>query len=247
MFTGLILFTASLAAPDDTELSDRPSAKEAIAQARSIKSEAQGKKGEERYNILLRAAEAYQKVAADYSAEHKVAGESWFRAGEILRILRQVEAAERCFASCSKISEAPEFGARGLQELAHISRRLKNREEALQRYAAVEVQFPDQRRECARALTWQGKVLIELKRVDEGQKTLLAVGSRFPEFPVQDIRNVDLVAMVWAKNQRPDEARALVRACIDRHSVIPEGDKEVPEKVKKALAKMKARGYLGVQ
>jgi len=235
------------AGADGEETAGRPSplAKETLAAAAKLKREAVGKKDEAKLEALVRAAQGYEKAARDLSGEKAALAEASFRAGEIWRTLRREEDAGRCFAAAAAESAgSPAFAAKAWIELGHLDRRQKRFDQALRHYERALAVTPQQRRECARALTWQGKVQILHKMEKEGHATLLAVGQRFPEFPLDDIRNVDLVAVDWIEAGRLAEARSLVEDCLERHSEPQDDDEEVDPSVRRALDKMKSRELL---
>jgi tetratricopeptide (TPR) repeat protein len=230
-------------------------ATEALAGASKLKREASQAKGEEKLEALVRAAKGYERVARDLADERAASAEASFRAGEIWRTIRHEEEARRCFQeTAGEIAGAPGFAARAWIELGHLERRQHRLDEARRCYERVLSIVPEQRRECARALTWQGKTLIEQKNAKDGHVALLAVGARYPEFPLDDIRNVDLVAVDWIKSGRIEEARQLVNDCIERHSEDDDADADDSAKddkddrdepvIRRALDKMKSRDLL---
>jgi tetratricopeptide (TPR) repeat protein len=230
-------------ATKDKDASPAKKAAEALGDAAKLKRTAAGKKDEEKLEILTKAATAYEQVARDFVTDVETAAEANFRAGEIWRTVKRNEDARRCFTGAANCSAAPEWSARGWLELGHIARRLKKLEEAFKTYGKVLEVAPQQRSQCVDALTWQGRVLIDQKQETEGQALLLSIGARFPDFPVDDIRNVDDVAVDWIRAGRVDEATKLVLDCVDRH-MRPADGKEPSEAVRRALDHMKARELL---
>jgi tetratricopeptide (TPR) repeat protein len=230
-------------ATKDKDASPAKKAADALGEASKLKRSAAGKKDEEKLEILTKAASAYEQVARDFVTDVETAAEANFRAGEIWRTVKRNEDARRCFTGAANCSAAPEWSARGWLELGHIARRLKKLEEAFKTYGKVLEVAPQQRSQCVDALTWQGRVLIDQKQETEGQALLLSIGARFPDYPVDDIRNVDDVAVDWIRAGRVDEATKLVLDCVDRHTRPADG-KEPSEAVRRALDHMKARELL---
>ncbi len=228
---------------------DKPatSAKEALTAASRLRREANGKDGPEKLEILMRAAQAYESAAQTFSTDPVGSGEAWFRAGEIYRTVRRMEEATRCFETAAKNPASGEFGARATNEIGHIHRKLKSYDQAIESYENVLKTFARERQECARALTWQGKVHLLQKNVEIGHQILLSVGEQYPEFPEDDIRNVDTVALDWIEAGKVSEARALVEKCIERHSVPGPGKIEVAADVQKALDRMRSPEKLGIE
>jgi len=225
-------------------------AADALGEASRIKRSAAGKKDAERLEILLTAAGAYEKVAKDFASDAVTAAQANFRAGEIFRTVKHAEDARRCFTGAATAQGAPEWSARGWLELGHVARRLRKFEEAFKTYGKVLDVVPQQRSQCVDALTWQGRVLIDQKQEPEGHALLLSIGARFPDFPVDDIRNVDDVAVDWIRAGRVDEASTLVQECIERHS-RSDGDgpdaKSPGDAVRRALDHMQARELLAAR
>ncbi len=216
-----------------------------LAEAARLKRSATGKEGEEKITALTAAATEYERVAKTAVATPALGAEATWRAGEIWRTVRHEEDARRCFAATTSLATAaPNFAARAWLELGHLDRRAKRLDDAEKCYAQVLIITPEQRRESAQAMTWQGKILIDQKNEKDGHALLLAVGQRYPELRLDDIRNVDLVAVDWIEAGRINEARELVADCIERHSTPDEGDDEVDTAVRRALDRMRSREKL---
>lgn len=245
MLGPLLLALTTWFGVEDTEsvgATSPPSAKAALQSASQTKRSSHGKKGEEKHAVLKQAAAEYEAVAKQYQGTP--AAEAWFRAGEIHRTLRQVERASHCFSQAAGQRDSTEFAARACNELGHLERRTKNYDSALQHYENVEKEFPDQRKEGIRSLTWRGKVLLLQEKTDAATELLLSVRTRYPEFPVEAVRNVDLVATTWIKAGRLSEARQLVQECLESLGTPPEGQSEVDAEVQRALDRMKATEQL---
>jgi tetratricopeptide (TPR) repeat protein len=236
------------AKPNPSRAEKRPElepAKKELAEAAKLKRDAASRPPAEKLAMLMAAAKAYEKVAADFTGEPSVAADANFRAGEILRSIKHDEEARRAFAAAAAgAEEAPTVAARAWIELGHLERREKKLDEALRCYSRVLAIRPEPRREAATALTWQGKTLCEQKNDQDGHAALLAVGERFPEFPLDDVRNVDRVALDWIEAGRVAEARKLVEECVERHSQPEPGEESVDAAVAHALERMKSREKL---
>lgn len=216
-----------------------------FAEASRLKRSAAGQEGEAKHAALLAAASEYEKVAKGAGDDGALAAEASFRAGELWRTLKREEEAQRCFERATKqVAAAPRVGARAWLELGHAQRRAKQFDAAERHYQRVLAIVPEQRRESALALGWQGKVLLAKGEAAQGHALLLAVGARYPEFRTDDIRHVDQVACDWIEANRRAEARTLVDDCLARHAEPDEGDEEVDAAVRRALDKMKSRKLL---
>src|SRR5688500_3346874 len=163
------LLLASGAGGDERTPKPTAKAKDVLAAAAKVKREAAGKKGEEKLEALLKAARGYEKAVRELADEKGAAAEASFRAGEIWRTLRHEEDATRCFAAAAaEVTSAPNVAAKAWLELGHVDRRQKRYEQALRCYEKVLAVTPEQRRECARAMTWQGKTQISMKNEKDG-------------------------------------------------------------------------------
>lgn len=224
-----------------------------FAEVSRLKKSASGKEAEEKHAALTAAAKECERIAKGAALEPAVAAEAHWRAGELWRTLRHEEEARGCFAATTRFADAaPRLAARAWLELGHLDRRAKRWDDALASYRRVVALQPEQRRESASAFTWQGKVLLAKGDTADGHALLLSVGSRFPELPLDDVRNVDTVACDWIEAGRLEEARDLVADCLERHSTADaddasdEGDDdgESNASLLRALDKMKSRKLL---
>ena len=226
----------------------RKSGQAQLKAASTRKRDSHGTEGSTRESILLDAARMYEEAGTEFADLADIHTEAWFRAGEIRRSLRQVEEAMRCFQTATDNEEGAEFAARAQLEIAHLERRTDQFERALELYELAETRFPSQRKVCVDARTWQGKALRLLERTPEGHERLLSLRVDYPDFPVQDVRNVDLVAMDWIEAGRIEEARQLVDSCVSHYRDRPVGEGRSAEKlardIEKALSKMRSRDRL---
>lgn len=198
------------------------------------------KPAEEKRRILLEAAALYEGVIRDFPDYRSESAQAGFRAGEIYRTVGLPERAEKAFLLTLKFDAKGEFAARSLNEVGHLFRRKKEYRRALEYYSRVQKECPDIREQCAVAVTWTGKVLLKQEQGDRGRQVLLGFSDRFPEFPVQAIRNIDLAACSLIKEGRISEAAAMVQSCRDRFAGTLTGEKEENRKIETALQKMKA-------
>lgn len=166
--------------------------------AKQLRRAAGKKTGEERRTALRAAADAYRKVATEHPDSAAVSAEAAFRAGEIMRSLGDADAARSDFELAAKSGkQAPQFGARALNELGHLARRKEQFDEAIAFYQRVNSEFPGQDGEGARALTWVGKLEARLGKDEQARTTWLSLQERFPSQPVLAIRAADLAVLSW--------------------------------------------------
>ena len=112
------------------------SAREALRAARSVEGGARGTIGEKRAEILTRAAEAYEKVAADFAHDLAAVAQASFSAAEIWRKQGELATAEQLYQESIRNDQA-RYQERALMQLAHIARRQEKPDEALDMYARV--------------------------------------------------------------------------------------------------------------
>ena len=172
-----------------------------------------------------------------------MAAEAW----EILRSLgREVEARERFeqAASFGDDAEATEFAARGLLELAHLRRRNDDVAGAVAQYDELRARFPEQRRSCAHALTWSGKLMLAGDQRDEGRRRLLSFADEYPEYATEAVRNADTVALDHYASDDVAAARAVVADIAARMAPRLEAGDKPAESIRRALDRMKVSKLL---
>lgn len=217
-----------------------------FAEVTRLKRSATGKTPEEKHAALTAAAQECARVAKG-AMEPAVVAEANWRAGEIWRTLRHEEEARRCFTATAGMSAVePQLAAKAWLEIGHLDRRAKRFDAAIESYRRVFAITPEQRKESAHSLTWQGKALLAKDDAAGGHAMLLAVGQRYPEFAVDDIHNVDIVACDWIEAGRVDEARELVDDCRERHANLDgatteddDSDTDAVAAIERAFSKMK--------
>ncbi len=209
-------------------------AKAVLAEVSDQKQAAYKLTGEEREAALLDVAAAYGVLADDATLPRDARGEAAFRAGEILRARKLPEPARARFAQAASVGSAT-FAARGLLELGHLDRREHRVAEALARYAEIAERLPEERRVCAHARTWTGKLLLDEARVDAAEPVLLGFAEAFPEYPVEAVRNADLIAVRRVQDGQEEAARRIldeIRARMQGHLL---GDGAEAEEIRGAL------------
>ncbi len=224
------------------------SARAALAEAAASRKEAQKLSGEEREQAMHAVLAQYASIAEDERFAVAGRAEASFRAGDLLRVGKQLDEAAAMYARAAELggttAGAEEFAARGLLEAAHLKRRAHDVEGALTLYAAVRERFPGEKRTAAHAVTWQGKLELQSEQRERGMATLLGFRELFPEYPAEAVRNTDLVAL--EQLEAGDEAGA--RQTVEQlqkamEPILAEGGKRA-ESVSKALAAMRVTEQL---
>lgn len=240
------------AVADDHETADAQTSTEqgraALAEASTAKQAAQKLEGDDREQALLAVVGRYDAIAAGQGHAVPECTEAAFRAGEILRALKQVELAdarfERAVTMGEGVEEAREFAARALLERAHILRRMDDGEGALSLYAEVGRRFADQRRAAAHARTWTGKLQLRSGQLELGAEVLQGFAEAYPEYATEAVRNADTVAVAWF--EAGDEPAARVTLAWIRGRMEPllaEGGRQA-EKIRAALDRMRVTALL---
>lgn len=236
-------------APAAAPMPEPNSGEEALDQARDAKRAAYKLQDAAREVALMDTAALYGRAADAPAWADVERAEAAFRAGEILRALgRELEAQERFgqAASFDEDTEAREFAARGLLELAHLRRRHDDVEGAVVQYDELRARFPEQRRSCAHALTWSGKLMLAGERRDEGRQRLLSFADEYPEYATEAVRNADAVALDHVESGDPTAARKIVADIGTRMTPLLEAGDKQADSIRRALDRMKAAKLLGV-
>ncbi|MHC5212363.1 MAG: hypothetical protein ACYTG2_16740 [Planctomycetota bacterium] len=238
--------TALTAAPAPRE--DDP-ARVALDAASAAKRVAQKLEGEERSAALREVSTRYDSISADDVFEAAARAEAAFRSGEILRALKEGEAADARFLRATELGAESEdgrgFAARGLLERAHLRRRAGDVEAALTMYGQVREQFAGERRSAAHAMTWMGKVLLADERLAEARPVLLGFCEAFPEYPKEAVRNADLLAVELVETGDEAAARVVVAEMRARMAPLLEAGDKQSAALQAALDAMKVTGMLG--
>ncbi|MGQ0554276.1 MAG: tetratricopeptide repeat protein [Planctomycetota bacterium] len=229
-------------------IADKDLGKAALKEASAAKSAAQKLDGEARSSALQMAAGRYDAIAADEAFAPAIRAEASFRSGEILRSLHHEEAAEQRYSTATALGqavpEALEFAARGLLERAHMARRGKDVEAALSLYGQVRERFSAHRRSAAHAMTWMGKLQLKAGQREQAAQLLQGFAEAYPEYPVEAIRNADLLAVEQLEAGDETAARTTVeRVQAAMEAVLAAGGKTA-EAVRKALDGMRVTEQL---
>ena len=217
----------------------RTPAVQRLKEAWSLRRTSFKKKGEEKRKILLETVDRYRSVMQEFPEAKAACAEASFRAGEIYRSLKMTEEAKGAFEGVLRYDTHGPFAARALLELGHIHRRAKAWDPALAFYRRVIAQCPKERDRCADAFTWTGKVLLRKKAYEKARKVLVEFADKFPEFPEDAIRNIDLAAASLLQEGRQAEAQALVEKWRAHFEAMLGKDERMDRRLERALERMK--------
>jgi len=236
---GLTLLPAAI---EDAPSNSRSDAQAALGIAKQTRRTAFKKTGEEKRKILEQTIVAYRAVLERHDDEGDLCAEAAFRIGEIERSLGDAPAARAAFEqTAAKRDSAPRFAARAMNELGHLARRAGDLEGALQTYRLIPTEFPGEDAESVKALTWGGKVLVQLDRAEEARATWLSIADLHPSEPVAAVRAADLAAL----SALDDGDETLARRILDETDAKYHESNLAQEwwspEVEKATSKMKSR------
>jgi hypothetical protein len=228
---------------------DEDPGKAALASASAAKRAAQKLEGEERGTALRAVTTQYDAVSADEAFDRAVRSEAAFRSGEILRTLKEAEAADARFLRATElgaeVEEGRAFAARGLLERAHLRRRAGEVDAALTLYGEVRERFAVERRSAAHAMSWAGKVLLGADRLAEARPVLVGFGEAYPEYPKEAVRNADLVAVELMEAGDEAGARQIVAELRAQMAPVLEAGDKTAASVQTALDAMKVTEMFG--
>jgi tetratricopeptide (TPR) repeat protein len=124
------------------------------------------------------AAAAWVAVRARFPLERALAAEAAFRAAEQLRILEEDLAALRELEFVRAESPDPTLRAKASLEAAHIERRRRNGERALDLYLALSADSTAPPRRRDEAALWVGKTYAQLGRFSDAERWLRRASER---------------------------------------------------------------------
>jgi tetratricopeptide (TPR) repeat protein len=242
----LVLFLSGFASTQEQSGSqDRAQqAAERLRESWALKKTSYKKEPQIKEEILLKTVESYQAIVHEFPENKEICAEASFRAGEILRTLKKPDEAKKAFQKAHAVEPEGEFAARALKEIGHLHRRVKEYDQALSFYRRVMEECSEHKDCCADALTWIGKVYLKQEQYEKARTTLIGFVDRFPEFPDEAIRNIDLAAGSLLQEGNAEEARALLAKWRQHFESQLGKDDRLDKKIKKALERMKTPGRL---
>lgn len=235
VLVGLLANFASLQGADDSK-----AAADRLKEAWAIKKTSFKKDKAVKETILLKTVECYCSLIKDFPEAKAECAEACFRIGEIFRTLKRVEDSEREFMRVLDFDKSGAFAARALKEVGHLYRRAKEYDKALGFYKRVMDEFAGQKEQCADAYTWIGKVHLVKKEYDKARDFFLSFVEKFPEFPDDGIRNVDLAVGSYITEGNREAAVSLLSKWRQHFESLLGKDEKLDRKIEKALERMKS-------
>jgi tetratricopeptide (TPR) repeat protein len=221
-------------------------AKNRLKSAWSLKKTSFKQDKEVKREILLKTVDCYRSLLRDFPDCKAACAEACFRMGEIHRSLKMTEEAEKNFNQVLTHDRTGEFAARSLKEIGHLYRRAKDYTKAHAYYQRVLKECADQREVCADACTWIGKVWLKQNDFEKARAVFIDFVDRFPEFPDEAIRNIDLAADSYLDEDDQEAASAFITKWRAHFEAMLGKDDRMDKKIEQALAKMKTPDKIGV-
>ncbi|MDP6942269.1 MAG: hypothetical protein QGH51_09625 [Planctomycetota bacterium] len=235
--------TSLLLAQPSEGVEKLPTAEEQLLQAKAVKAESRGTKGEARVVALNKACEAYGAVLKFYPESGLITAEAAFRQGEIHRSLGRPGPAKGAFESAVDQGEGSGWEARGLLEIGHIHRRLVEMKDALLYYERVmklenaHLRYKNDSRE------WTGKAHLKLGNWEAAIEKFVEWASN-SEGPIEVVRATDLEVGAWIQLGKLGKAETRLSQLQEEMSSLAEEPTKESAALARALERMKSPGTL---
>ncbi|MCB9882168.1 MAG: tetratricopeptide repeat protein [Planctomycetes bacterium] len=208
-------------------------------EASQVKRGSYGKKGQERTDILMQAATAYDAIAKDFAAEKAGCQEATFRAAEIHRSLGRVADAVQRFERCVELAATKGYTARAMLELGHLNRRRSEFQAAMAWYERVGTEFAALLPYRDDAFLWIGKLLSQ--RGDHGgARERWNIVAAEGEGDTDRIQAYDLIAMSYLEEGNRAKAEETVGACHKAFEAKAASPTRDGQKIARALQRMRS-------
>lgn len=214
------------------------SGRDALRHAGEVLAGAKGKKGDERKQVLEQAARAFRAVIADHDGDTRTCAEAWWELAEILRREEQLPDAESAYGQALALDET-RYAERALLQQAHMQRRLKRWDDALATYRKAATIKPGSAR-SHEARCWIGKCLL----ANDDVPGAIAAYEQALEQTEKPMRIIELCNLLAKAQLRAGDLAAAEAAIARAEDVVPEGDGEDVERVRRAVDGMSARRAL---
>jgi tetratricopeptide (TPR) repeat protein len=222
----------------------QPDARAQIRHAAAVKREGRGLQGEARMVHLRRVASAYEAVLTNFPDAKAECAEASFRLGETLRTLADWDGAVGAFARVVEIGASPRWAARALLETGNVHRRAKEMAKALEAYARVVAEYPQERAVRDDAYLWMGKVHATMREWDLARSAFTKVAEE-GEDAVDRIQAFDRIALSYFEEGKEAEAAAAIERCKSLFAELADEPTRQGARVKKALSRMRSTTKLG--
>ena len=239
----LTLVGAASAQQAGEEIPRQADARAQIRYAAGVRREGKGLKGDDRIDHLKRVAAAYEAVGRHFASSKAECAEASFRLGETRRSMGDREGAIGAFEEVVSNASSRRFSARALLEIGHLYRRSKEGTKALEAYARVIAEFPEEKGYRDDAYDWIGRVNAGARNHEAARSAWMKVAEQ-GEDPVDRIRAFDRVAGSYIVEGKNVEAGAAIERCRSLFAELAEESTSRGARVKKALGGMKSAAKL---
>lgn len=194
-------------------------------------------RGDARRALVVNAVAAYDAVLQFFPDAKEDCAMAWFRLGELNRSLGEPEAARAAFAKVVSLGVDRNLSARALYETAHLHRRAKELEKAIQAYRRVATEFADETSTRDDSLYWIGMIHSQAREFGKAREAWRAVADRGAD-AMDRVRAFDRIAGTYIKENKPAEASHIIE---EAKTALHESASEPTSKgarVKKAIESM---------
>jgi tetratricopeptide (TPR) repeat protein len=202
-----------------------------------------GTEGEARDAARKLAIEGYRSVREYFGGDAAACAEAAFRAGELLRAGDDVAGAQSEFAIARDRGTGTGFQVRAMMEIAHLDRRAKRLEKALDGYEAVVGCDAATARQKDDASLWSGRVYEALERPKDARRVWQRVADKGDD-PLDRIRAWDLMASMLVDQGDLEGAAGLLEKCREALSEVSQEESKLGERVRTALSSMRSQEEL---
>lgn len=213
----------------------------AITSARQVATRVRGLRGPERTTALEQAANAWDKVAADFAGEPVVAGAASFAAADCWRQQGSLPLAEKDYLAAAAIDPS-RFGQRGLLGAADMQRRQRRVDEAMATYGKAAAIDPGTSR-AQDARLWQARLLQSGERLDDAI-TAFQAALESADPGSETIEASNFLALAWIAKGDLDAAARAIDHATESLAAVNDEDPLVVERLHKAVEAMSAKKAL---
>ncbi len=218
-------------------------AKAQLEHAAGLKKSMSGTEGEARDAARKLAVEAYRSVREYFGGDAASCAEAAFRAGELLRTSDDVSGAQSEFAIARDRGTGTSFQVRAMMEIAHLDRRAKRLEKALDGYEAVVGSDVATARQKDDASLWCGRVYEDLERPKDARRVWQRVAEKGDD-PLDRIRAWDLMVSMLVDQGDLEGAAGTLEKCREALSEVSQEESKLGERVRAALTSMRSQEEL---
>jgi tetratricopeptide (TPR) repeat protein len=219
------------------------SAKAQLEHAAGLKKAMSGTEGEARDAARKLSIEAYRCVREYFGGDAAACAEAAFRAGELLRAADDMPGAQTEFAIARDRGAGTTFQVRAMMELAHLDRRAKRLEKALDGYESIVSSDAATARQKDDASLWCGRVYADLERPKDARRVWQRVADKGDD-PLDRIRAWDLMASLLVDQGDLEGAAGTLERCREALSDVAQEESRLGERVRTALASMRSQDEL---